>query len=49
MTILVLCTIAHFYSVAHLTAVTALKQIDPEFETVSAELARAVLHDLRAA
>lgn len=38
MAILVICTIAHFYSVAHLTAVTALKQIDPEFETVSASL-----------
>jgi iron(III) transport system permease protein len=38
MAILVICTVAHFYSVAHLTAVTALKQIDPEFETVSASL-----------
>jgi iron(III) transport system permease protein len=38
MGILVLCTVAHFYSVVHLTAVTALKQIDPEFETVSASL-----------
>src|SRR5262245_32758957 len=38
MAILVLCTIAHFYPVAHLTATTALKQIDPEFETVSASL-----------
>lgn len=38
MAILVLCTVAHFYSVAHLTAVTALKQIDPEFETVAASL-----------
>jgi iron(III) transport system permease protein len=38
MAILVLCTISHFYSVAHLTAITALKQIDPEFETVSASL-----------
>ena len=38
MAILVICTITHFYSVAHLTAVTALKQIDPEFETVSASL-----------
>ena len=38
MAILVLCSIAHFYSVAHLTAVTALKQIDPEIETVSASL-----------
>ena len=38
MAILVVCTISHFYSVAHLTAVTALKQIDHEFETVSASL-----------
>ena len=38
MAILVVCTISHFYSVAHLTAVTALKQIDQEFETVSASL-----------
>jgi iron(III) transport system permease protein len=38
MTIMVLCTISHFYSVAHLTATTALKQIDPEFEVVSASL-----------
>lgn len=38
MVILVMCTVAHFYSVAHLTAVTALKQIDQEFETVSASL-----------
>jgi iron(III) transport system permease protein len=38
MAILVLCTVAHFYSVAHLTSVNALKQIDPEFETVGASL-----------
>jgi len=38
MTILVINTIVHFYTVAHLTAVTALKQMDPEFETVSASL-----------
>jgi iron(III) transport system permease protein len=38
MTILVVCSIAHFYSVAHLTAVTALKQLDQEIETVSASL-----------
>jgi iron(III) transport system permease protein len=38
MAILVLCTVAHFYSVSHLTAATALKQIDPEFETVAASL-----------
>lgn len=38
MAILVLCTIGHFYSVAHLTAVTALKQLDQEIETVSSSL-----------
>jgi iron(III) transport system permease protein len=38
MAILVLATIVHFYTVSHLTAVTALKQIDPEFESVSASL-----------
>ena len=38
MAILVICTIAHFYTVAHLTAVTALKQMDAEFESVSASL-----------
>lgn len=38
MAILVLCTIVHFYTVSHLTAMTALKQIDPEFESVSASL-----------
>jgi iron(III) transport system permease protein len=30
--------VAHFYMVGHLTAMTALKQIDPEFEAVSASL-----------
>jgi len=38
MTILVLSTIIHFYSSSHLTAVTALKQLDSEFESVSASL-----------
>ena len=38
MAILVICTITHFYSVSHLTAVTALKQMDTEFEAVSASL-----------
>lgn len=38
MTILVVCTVTHFYTVSHLTAVTALKQIDREFEAVSASL-----------
>jgi iron(III) transport system permease protein len=34
----VICTITHFYTVAHLTAVTALKQMDREFESVAASL-----------
>ena len=38
MAILVLSTIIHFYSSSHLTAVTALKQLDNEFEAVSASL-----------
>ncbi len=38
MAILVLSTIVHFYSSSHLTAVTALKQLDGEFESVSASL-----------
>jgi len=38
MPILVICTVTHFYTVAHLTAVTALKQMDPEFESVSSSL-----------
>ena len=36
--ILVIVTITHFYTVGHLTMVTALKQIDNEFESVSASL-----------
>jgi iron(III) transport system permease protein len=38
MAILVLCTVTHFYTVSHLTAATALKQMDNEFESVSASL-----------
>ncbi len=38
MLILVICTVTHFYTVSHLTAVTALKQMDREFEAVSASL-----------
>jgi iron(III) transport system permease protein len=36
--LLVLCTIVHFYTTGHLTAVTALKALDGEFEAVSASL-----------
>ena len=38
MMILVISTITHFYTVSHLTALTALKQMDAEFEAVSASL-----------
>ena len=38
MTILVLSTVTHFYTVSHLTAVTALKQMDNEFESVASSL-----------
>lgn len=38
MIILVVSTVTHFYTVSHLTAVTALKQMDNEFESVSASL-----------
>jgi iron(III) transport system permease protein len=38
MAILVLSTIIHYYTSSHLTAVTALKALDDEFESVSASL-----------
>jgi iron(III) transport system permease protein len=38
MALLTLCTVAHFYTTGHLTAVTALKALDAEFEAVSASL-----------
>ena len=38
MVLLTLCTIVHFYTTGHLTAVTALKALDGEFEAVSASL-----------
>ncbi|MEO8305169.1 MAG: putative 2-aminoethylphosphonate ABC transporter permease subunit [Betaproteobacteria bacterium] len=38
MAILVVNSVTHFYTVCHLTATTALKQLDAEFEAVSASL-----------
>jgi iron(III) transport system permease protein len=38
MAILVISTVVHFYSSSHLTALTALKALDNEFESVSASL-----------
>lgn len=36
--ILVLNSMTHFYTVCHLTATTAIRQLDPEFEAVTASL-----------
>jgi iron(III) transport system permease protein len=38
MAILVISTIVHYYTVPFLTATTALKQIDPEFDSISESL-----------
>ena len=38
LTILVLSTVVHYYTSSHLTAVTALKALDAEFESVSSSL-----------
>ena len=38
MAILVISTIVHYYTVPFLTATTSLKQIDPEFESISESL-----------
>jgi iron(III) transport system permease protein len=38
MAILVVNTVVHFYTVGHLTAVTAIRQLDPEFESVGASM-----------
>ncbi|MDB5381832.1 MAG: putative 2-aminoethylphosphonate transporter, ATP-binding protein [Rhodospirillales bacterium] len=36
--ILVVNSLVHFYTVGHLTALTAIRQLDPEFESVGASL-----------
>lgn len=36
--LLIICTVAHFYSVAHITQLAALRQLDPEYELVAASL-----------
>lgn len=47
MGILVICTIVHFYTVSHLTCLTALKQLDPEFEAVALSLKTPVWRTIR--
>ena len=46
MAILVVNSITHFYTVSHLTATTALKQLDHEFEAVSASLKVSLLRTM---
>jgi iron(III) transport system permease protein len=46
MAILVVNSITHFYTVSHLTATTALKQLDSEFESVSASLKVSLLRTM---
>ena len=46
MTILVVNSVTHFYTVSHLTATTALKQLDGEFEAVSASLKVSLLRTM---
>ncbi len=46
MIILVVNSITHFYTVSHLTATTALKQLDTEFEAVSASLKVSLLRTM---
>ncbi|MDD0813523.1 putative 2-aminoethylphosphonate ABC transporter permease subunit [Curvibacter sp. HBC28] len=38
LTLMTLCTVAHCYSVAHITQLTALRQLDAEYEQVAASL-----------
>lgn len=38
MSILVINTVVHFYTVSHLSSITAIKKLDPEFESVSLSL-----------
>ncbi|MSQ54764.1 MAG: putative 2-aminoethylphosphonate ABC transporter permease subunit [Betaproteobacteria bacterium] len=41
--LLAISTVSHYYTVVHLTAVTALKQMDREFESVAASLKVSIL------
>ncbi|MDM1697260.1 putative 2-aminoethylphosphonate ABC transporter permease subunit [Thiopseudomonas alkaliphila] len=44
MSLLVLCSIVHFFSTAHMTACTALRQLDKEFEAASLSLKTPLYH-----
>ena len=45
--ILILCTVAHFFSTAHLTMLASLRQLDKEFEYVSESLGQPFWRTLR--
>jgi iron(III) transport system permease protein len=47
MTLLVIATIAHFYTTAHLTLTTSLRQLDGEIEAVARSLQRPWWHTFR--
>jgi iron(III) transport system permease protein len=38
LSLMVICTVAHCFSVAHITQLTALRQLDPEYELVTQSL-----------
>jgi iron(III) transport system permease protein len=44
MAILIICTIAHFFTTSYITAVTTIKQIDSEFEDVAESMGVAFYH-----
>lgn len=44
MSLLVLCSIVHFFTTAHMTACTALRQLDKEFEAASLSLKTPLYH-----
>jgi iron(III) transport system permease protein len=46
MSLLVICTVAHFYSVAHITQLAALQQLDAEYERVADSLGLPFWHML---
>ncbi len=46
LSILVFCTVVHFFSTAHLTMLASLKQLDKEFEHVSETLGHSFLQTL---
>lgn len=46
MTLMVVSTLVHYYTTAHMTLASVLKNLDPEFESASASLNRSQLYSL---